>query len=65
MIDDELARPQFILEWLQIRKVIPSERIHLAANQYYDHACEMGAIGWDGSSQLEKDGGINQHLEEE
>lgn len=56
------ARDQFITEWLNMRESMPPEHIFDAANSYYDMACQMGAEGWDGTSQLEKDGRINQDL---
>lgn len=62
--DEELtARDQFIKEWLDMRSSILPQHLYEAANRYYDTACQMGAGGWDGTSQLEKDGRINQDLE--
>lgn len=58
-----IARDQFIQEWLSMRDSLMPEHLYTAANNYYDMACDMGAEGWDGTSQLEKDGRINQDLE--
>jgi hypothetical protein len=57
------ARDQFIVEWSNIRESILPEHLFDAANSFYDQACKMGAGGWDGTSQLEKDGRINQDLD--
>ena len=57
------ARDQFVAEWNSIREHIPPEQLFTQANEYYDTACRMGAEGWDGTSQLEKDGRINQDLD--
>lgn len=61
-VDEIEARDQFIAEWENMRSSV-LEHLYEAANQYYDMACQMGAEGWDGTSQLEKDGRINQDLE--
>jgi hypothetical protein len=56
------ARDQFAKEWLDMRNAITPELLLQAAQQYFDTAALMGAEGWDGSTQLEKDGRINQDL---
>ena len=58
-----VARDQFSTEWLNMRDSLAPEHLYEAANNYYDMACKMGAEGWDGTSQLEKDGRINQDLD--
>lgn len=51
-------------EWKAVRnKIIPGQLVE-AANLFYDAAQELVSSGWDGSTQLEKDGKINQHLDD-
>lgn len=57
------ARDEFAKEWLNIRDTITPDLLVKAAQQYFDTASQMGAEGWDGSTQLEKDGRINQDLD--
>lgn len=45
-----------------IREFIPEEKRKWVANQIYESARDMDIDDWDGDTLLEKDGHINQNL---
>lgn len=54
---------EFAATWNEIRGFIPEQNRKEAANFLYDLAAELDVDDWDGTSQLEIDGHINQDLD--
>lgn len=50
--------------WEEIRGFIPEDNRYEAANIFYDRFTDYDADDWDGESTLEKDGKINQDLDD-
>jgi hypothetical protein len=50
--------------WLEIKGFIPEGNRKEVANMLYDKVCDLDADDWDGISQLEIDGNINQNLDD-
>lgn len=50
--------------WTEIKGFIPEGSRKEVANMLYDKVCDLDADDWDGTSELEKDGNINQELED-
>lgn len=48
-----------------VKKYTPKKDHKRIANFIYDQVCELDADDWDGDSELERDGNINQNVEDD